>query len=293
MIEKVLVIGATGTLARPVVRRMISAGLSVRAFVRNVSKGEALLPDEAELFEGRLEDIDSIARGLHGMDAVYMNLASPYDPETPFDPMRDGTANVIAAAKAGSVTRVATITSAGVGDKAIADWWPVGRKMHAEKIMRESGLPYTIFRPDWFCESLAMFNRDGTVVCPKLGDAKLRWLAGDDYGRQVTAALQSVAAKNKVYVCRGPEALTIEEAMKRFIQAHDPNLKLQKAPLWVMGLAGMFSPKMLFMHGLMKFTKNHMAGDDGQEAWEELYRPEMTIEDYVAYMHETGDVPSA
>ena len=70
MIERVVVIGATGTLARPVIRRMVNEGLYVRAFVRNLQKGESLLPGGVELFEGHLQDLDSIARGLHGANGI-------------------------------------------------------------------------------------------------------------------------------------------------------------------------------------------------------------------------------
>ena len=77
---KVLVVGATGMLGRPVVRRLVEEPCAVRALVRDPKRAGPLLPEACELVAGDLRDARSLERALAGVDAVYVNLAAPRSP---------------------------------------------------------------------------------------------------------------------------------------------------------------------------------------------------------------------
>ncbi|MEU6645714.1 NAD(P)H-binding protein [Saccharomonospora sp. NPDC046836] len=67
---RVLVTGATGTVGRPLVNQLASAGVSVRALTRNPVK--ASLPDGVEVVGGDLTDLSSLRGALDGVDAVHL-----------------------------------------------------------------------------------------------------------------------------------------------------------------------------------------------------------------------------
>ncbi len=48
-LSKIVVIGATGSLGRPVIQELIRAGFFVRAIVRDSSKAKSLLPEPIEI----------------------------------------------------------------------------------------------------------------------------------------------------------------------------------------------------------------------------------------------------
>src|SRR5205809_4631957 len=74
----VLVTGATGNVGSRVVRELGRRGVSVRAFVRDQSKGARMLGAGVELVVGDFSDTASVARAVRGADAVF--LASPNAP---------------------------------------------------------------------------------------------------------------------------------------------------------------------------------------------------------------------
>ena len=85
-----------------------------------------------------------------------------------------------------------------------------------------SGVPFTVFRPSWFFESLPSFVVNGTAAV--IGNQYLprRWLAAADYARQVSNGLRTDAAANKCFYCLGPEPISISEAVTTFAGACRP-----------------------------------------------------------------------
>ncbi|MFG2337345.1 NAD-dependent epimerase/dehydratase family protein [Streptomyces yangpuensis] len=73
----VLVTGATGLLGHAVVARLLAAGTEVTAVVRDTGRARRLLPDcpQLRLVAGDVNDVDSYAGALPGMDAVIHTAA--------------------------------------------------------------------------------------------------------------------------------------------------------------------------------------------------------------------------
>ena len=74
MIERVLVVGATGMLGKPVVQALRQRGLIVRAFVRDKEKAERLLGAGYEFAQGDVTDEATVQRALEGCQAVHVSL---------------------------------------------------------------------------------------------------------------------------------------------------------------------------------------------------------------------------
>ena len=70
MSKTILVTGATGNIASLVIPDLIKNGMNVRAMLRDVSKGEALKEQGAEVVEGDFDDKQKLGNNLEGADSV-------------------------------------------------------------------------------------------------------------------------------------------------------------------------------------------------------------------------------
>ena len=212
MASRTLIIGATGMLGRPVARRLLAEGRPVRALVRDLEAARAVLPDGCELVRGDVRDAASLENAMDGIDAVYVNLAMPRSPRRP-DVEREGVPIIIDAARKAGVGHLLKISFMGVPQ---ADqWWQIRHKAESERALAGSGIDYTILQPTWFTESLVLFRVGGRLILPRVPDTPVHWITGDDYAKQVAAALVSPKARNRTYVVQGPEALSFRRAAER------------------------------------------------------------------------------
>jgi len=148
----VLVIGATGSIGRLVVEEVIRQGHIVRALVRTPDKARQL-PSEARVVVGDVTRPGTLPGAVDGIDAVVFTHGSDGAGKVgPENVDYGGVRNVLSGM--GSVTaRIALMTSIGVTNRTgkynrtteAHDW-----KRRSERLVRASGLPYTIVRPGWF-----------------------------------------------------------------------------------------------------------------------------------------------
>jgi uncharacterized protein YbjT (DUF2867 family) len=144
---RVLVVGATGSIGRHVVDSAARHGLAVRALARNVDRARHLLPG-AEVVEGDLTAPDTLTAAVRDVDAVVFTHGSATGAYADVD--YGGVAGVLHAVD-GRPVRIALMTSINVTHRdngayqELMDW-----KRRSERLVRASGLPYTIVRPGWF-----------------------------------------------------------------------------------------------------------------------------------------------
>jgi len=222
------------------------------------------------------------------MEAVYINLSTT-DHKADFKTELDGTANIVRALD--DRKDMAIIKISGLGVRRTDGWWPdVDQKFEAENIIKESDHPYIIFRPTWFFESLPLFIRKKKLVLFGRLPHPLNWIAGDDLGRMVVEALRKNIV-NRTFNVQGINALTLDEAAERFTKVYDPEIKVTHMPLTVLRLAGIFNPGAKELYRLFRYYSKNAEEVKSEETWTELYRPRMTVEEYVDYMRRTGDIP--
>jgi uncharacterized protein YbjT (DUF2867 family) len=295
-VQRVLIIGGAGMLGRPVVRRLIEDGFSVRAMVRDIARAKVLLPAACEFAQGDVRDDARLLDALDACDAAYINLAEPMLRRRPaWDVEVEGSRAVIAACRSSGVRRIIRVSAMGVDDASAEKnpWWAAVSKRDADRAVLDSDLDWTIFRPTWFMESLCTLRVAGRfMLCPDLPRSPLRWIAGDDYARQVAAALRSVAAIHKVYQPQGPELLTIAQASRRLRNAWTRRLRIVPMPTFLMRLATPFSPAAHYLVSLLDMTRDHFSRIDRESIATDLPAATMTIEDYARYIERTGDWPT-
>jgi len=148
--NKILVVGATGMLGKPVVKELLKAEFKVSALVRNVEKAKIVLPDQVNLIHGDLKDPGSLKKAFSDQEYVYLNLGGePNEKEKDFHAESDGLKNILAAAKEADIKRIAMISSLVQYYEDII-WWLFDVKKKAVSLLRDSGLPHYIFYPSNF-----------------------------------------------------------------------------------------------------------------------------------------------
>ncbi len=290
---RTLLIGATGMLGRPVTRRLVREGFVVRALVRDRDRARSILPAECELAAGDVFDEGSLSEAMSAVNVVYVNLAAPRNPKHR-DVEREGVPRIIAAARAAGVEHMLKISFMGV-PAASTLWWQVRHKAESEQAIIDSGIDHTIFHPTWFMESLALFRVGRRLVLPRMPPEPLWWITGDDFARQVAAALTTDGARNRCFVVQGPEPLTFDAAARRLAAAWPERLggplKVSSIPAWVIASMAPLVADARYMLDLLRVTFETNTAFEAKATWDDLGTPTMTVEDYARYIDETGDVP--
>jgi uncharacterized protein YbjT (DUF2867 family) len=149
---QVLVVGATGSIGRLVVDEAIRQGHAVRALVRDLHRAGRLHAG-AQRVVGDLTAPDTLVAAVDGIDAIVFTHGADGGGKAGAERVSYGGVRNVLAALRGRQARIALMTAIGVTNRTGSynrnteahDW-----KRRGERLLRASGLPYTILRPGWF-----------------------------------------------------------------------------------------------------------------------------------------------
>ena len=197
----VLVVGATGSIGRLVVEEALLQGHIVRTLVRSASKARQL-PHEAQVVTGDVTRPDTLPGAVDGIDAVVFTLGSDGAGKVGAENVDYGGVRNVLHALGSRTARIALMTSIGVTNRTGSynrsteahDW-----KRRSERLVRASGLPYTIVRPGWFD-----YN--------KSDEHKLVFLQGDT--RQAGNSSDGVIARRQIAEVL-VRSLTSDQALRK------------------------------------------------------------------------------
>jgi len=283
---KILVIGASGMLGKPVTKALIAAGFDITLLARDVEKLKGLFPG-IKIQKGDVLDESSLTRTMQGMDAVYCNLSVlPASKEKDPHTEREGVDNIITAAKQTGIRRIAYLSSLvhryqGMND---FNWWAFRNKQQAVQKIQACGIPYTIFYPSTFMETYPFQMMRGNKIA-MLGDSimPMWFIAADDYGKQVAASFRRLTNENRDYAVQGTEAFTFAEANKIFIDNYrKAKLSTMKAPIGLMKFLGRFHQPFNYAWHICEALNKYPEKFESETTWEELGKPVITLKDYAA-----------
>lgn len=163
---KAFVAGATGETGRRIVKELVQRGIPVRAMVRDLEKGRAVLPREADLVVGDVLQPDSLKTAIGDSTVVFCATgATPsFDPTTPYKVDYEGTKNLVDVAKQLGIQHFVMVSSLCVSQffhPLNLFWLILVWKKRAEEYLQTSGLTYTIVRPGGLKNE---DNSDGIVM---------------------------------------------------------------------------------------------------------------------------------
>jgi len=150
--NKLLVIGATGSIGIQVVKQAIDRGITTRALVRNIESAREIMPATTEIFLGDATDPAILDQAIKDIDGIILTH-SAHRPEAAIEAVDYGVVKYLLRALAGRKVHIVLMTSFGVTapeqlqnkELGILDW-----KRRSERLLRQSGQIYTIVRPGWF-----------------------------------------------------------------------------------------------------------------------------------------------
>ena len=181
----ILITGTTGYIGRHLVARLVAQGERPRCLVRDINRAKRLLPaDKVELVQGATTSPVSLDAAVQGIDtivhAAFLTADRKQSTGNEYEKTNvQGTANLIKAAKKAGVKRIIEIS--GLGTKPDKPGSYMQGRYLAEKMLKESGLDWTIIQPSVlfgkdapFIKGLTDLIRSAPVV-PLIGGGKTKF----------------------------------------------------------------------------------------------------------------------
>lgn len=141
--KKVLIIGATGSLAQYVIDALKHTGnTELTLFSRQVNRLSQTVTEGCQIIQGDATNFNDVRKAVQGQDIVYINLAGNLDAMAK---------NIVKAMQEAGVKRVIAISSIGIYETPMKSILLPYRNL--ADVIEASGLAYTILRPDWFTNS--------------------------------------------------------------------------------------------------------------------------------------------
>ncbi|WP_345943326.1 NAD(P)H-binding protein [Streptomyces sp. SID8352] len=217
MDEPILVTGGTGTLGRFVVARLLDAGRTVRVLSRHAPPSDTA-PDTRQWAVGDLEAGTGVAEALRGAGTV-VHCATASNGKKDVAAM----AKLLAAAKEAGTRHLVYISIVGC-DQVPFSYFK--GKEASERLLEESGVPYTILRATQFHDFVrAIF--DGTSKLPLMLAPGFRYQtisAAEVAGRLAELAIGAPAGR--VADMGGPEVREATEMARVYLRAQGRSKKV-------------------------------------------------------------------
>ena len=211
---KILVIGASGLLAKPVIKQLDKNGSQLRLFSRTVN--QTMFDKPYEIVQGDVLNRNDLDKAMNGCDAVHISLSN----------LNEAVAvkTILDIAKNKEIKLISYISGCTVAEE--NRWFPMTEnKYQAEQSIIKSGIPYMIFRPSWFFETIELMVRDGKATLLGKQPNKAHWIAADDFARMVAAAYEKPDAKNKIFYIIGSEEYLMKDLLEEFCKHRYPEIK--------------------------------------------------------------------
>jgi nucleoside-diphosphate-sugar epimerase len=190
--------------------------------------------------------------------------------------------NIIAISKKAGVQRIAYISGSSVRKENAVHPMIISH-LKGERLVMESGIPWSIFRPTMILDTLPRYANNGKPFIIGNQPHKWSWIHTDDIARMVCNSFSKVEAENKKFTLFGPDSLTFNEAVDKFNAEFQPGFKKSKStPLWMAKLMSVFIGKNLkYAVSIFQYFTNHPQEGNPGEANRILGKPIVGIEKFI------------
>jgi uncharacterized protein YbjT (DUF2867 family) len=224
MVETILVSGATGTVGSEVVKQLIShGGVNVKAAARSVEKIKNL-GDRIKTVYIDYNKPESQKEAFKDVDKLF--LLTPDVPNA-----HELASNLVNEAKKAGVRHIVKQSVMGADEGAEVGTMRLHRK--AEKIIEESGIPYTFLRPNEFMQNFINFlghsiKNNNAFYLPlenaRVSDVDVRDIAAVAVKALTENGDNNNRYNNKTYLITGPEALSYHQMAELLSNATGKNI---------------------------------------------------------------------
>jgi len=198
MAGKILVLGATGHIGRPLVGALMARGEAVKAASRN---GKPVDGAEGVVFD--VVDPKTFPTAFEGVDRAFVMLPGGYT---------EAKALLLPVIEAAATRGVKVVLLSVFGVDA-DDSIPYRQ---AEIALEKSGVRWVVLRPNWFTDNFINYWKPGIdaagVIAVPAADGKSSFIDARDIADSAAAALTTDHFDGKAFNLTGPEALGYAEA---------------------------------------------------------------------------------
>ena len=238
-----LVIGGTGTLGRQVVLQALTKGYQVRCLVRNLRKGAFLKEWGAELVYGDLTIPETIPPCLLGITAIVdASTSRPYDLSTIKQVDWDGKVALIEACRTANIKRFIFYSTLNLEQFSSIPLMEM--KLGVETRLKESKIPYTIFRLSGFYQGLieqyAIPILEDLPIWITNENTSVSYMDTQDIAKICLRALQLPKTLNRTFLLGGPKGWLSSEIIELCEQLAGQSAQIKKIPILILKLSSKF-----------------------------------------------------
>ena len=218
MVGTILVTGATGTVGSEVVKQLSSNALSY-----NIKTGVHSIENANKVQKyDRVKAVQIDYDKMEGVESAFKDVDKLFLLTHPSSKTVEHESNLVTEAKKSGIKHIVkqSIMRADLG----ADVEAMRLHRQAEKLIEESGIPYTFLRPNEFMQGFINFQ--GTAIKSNNAfyipaeNAKVSFVDARDIAAiAVKALVDGDKHYNKTYMVTGPEALSYHQAADKLSNA--------------------------------------------------------------------------
>lgn len=238
-----LVIGGTGTLGRQIVLQALTKGYQVRCLVRNFRRANFLKEWGAELVYGDLSIPETIPPCLQGITAVIdASTSRPSDIDALKTVDWNGKIALLEASKAANIKRFIFCSTQNLEQFSNIPLMEI--KQGIELKLKESNIPYTIFRLTGFYQGLieqyAIPILENLPIWVTNENTSVSYMDTQDIAKFCLRSLQLPQTINKTYFLSGPKGWVSLDIIRLCEQLAGQNAKVNQIPIFILKIVSRF-----------------------------------------------------
>ncbi|MEE9568774.1 MAG: SDR family oxidoreductase, partial [Candidatus Binatia bacterium] len=206
MSSTILVTGATGTVGSEVAKQLSAKGADVRACCHTLSKADRIRGPGVEIVEVDYAKPETVEAAFPGVERLF--LLTPGWPGV--ERTVEITAQLVEEAKKAGVQHIVKLSVLWADTESKIP--PFRWHRQAEKIVEESGIPYTFVRPSGFMQTYPISHgqtiKAQSAIYTSAGEGKVGFVDARDIAAVAVEALTGDGHEGKIYPTTGPEALS-------------------------------------------------------------------------------------
>jgi uncharacterized protein YbjT (DUF2867 family) len=240
--SRVLIVGATGQLGSVITRKLLAAGVPVRAFARSAARLAPLHAAGAETVAADMLNLSAMTDACRGVSQI-VSTANNNMGKGATSPMKiDVSAyqNLCAAARNTGVGRLMYVSFRGVTSGETVDIFRL--KWYIEDAIRRSGIPHVMLRPSafmdiWIDRIIAPgIRKNGVATVFGDGSGLTNYIAVDDVAEYAVRIVAREDVRNENVDAGGPSDKTLNEIVSLVEKRFGGKGKRRHIPAGLMGV---------------------------------------------------------
>ncbi len=264
---------------------LINSGYNVSVMVKNIDAMRSHFPPQINLVSGNNRYHNDLKKFLAQNDTIYLcynKNINEYEDE--YHEETDGLREIINASQTVGIKRIilcASLLQNYQGENGFK-WWVFENKIKAVNYVRDCGIPFTIFYPSIFMESLIYWHKKGKKIQVYGTDLFPQYyISFKDYCRMLINSLTVAGTEDREYDVQGTDCHTTHEAAEILVQNYSKEkLHIKEISINWVKLLGIFSKKMRYNAKLMTAVNNYNEILNSEFTWRELGKPEISLKQF-------------